>query len=285
MAGTLERAAQAGASSVRDCSLESFAHAFSGHHVVTLVAHSQGEEAQAQVEMADGFVPVTSFVQRIPADFAGVLDLTSCRSRHRLLEAVKRRAPWVTVVVSERNVGLIAPMLQYRATLSVLSVRAAYYTTVLADIAVAVRRDKNMLSDRIRRVISAILPDVVLGPSTRALDQEERRALLAELERVDRSTSPLVALAVALLTILFFTALATSLAAGFSKLLVGGIVSGLGLSAAGCIAWLVRLWQTKTATTLLLTLAVSLEGEALAAAVRALYAQSTGSKLVDPPST
>src|SRR5262249_27807288 len=62
------------------------------YHYVNVWAHSRGEGAGIEIELADGFVSRDKFVQCVPATFSGILDLTACRGAY-FQHAIKARAP------------------------------------------------------------------------------------------------------------------------------------------------------------------------------------------------
>jgi hypothetical protein len=118
--------------------------------------------------------------------------------------------------------------------------------------------------------------DVELAPlgaeGRRRLSDAERSALRQDLDRIERANSRIVWVAVALLVVLFFAWLAIVLGKTVDAGKVQVASAAFGLSAAGCIRWLLKLWREKTSSALLLRLAVDLEGDALAAVINLLAA-------------
>lgn len=111
------------------------------------------------------------------------------------------------------------------------------------------------------------------GRGRRQLSSDERTALRHDLERIQRSNSLLVGLVVVLLLVLFVAWMVIVFgdaggAGGTGQSRVATV--GFGLTAAGCVGWLLAVWREKSSIALLLRLAVDLEGEALAAVVNVL---------------
>lgn len=109
----------------------------------------------------------------------------------------------------------------------------------------------------------------------RALSPEERAMLREELRKLQESNGRLVWIAISLLCLLFLVTMTLSVLAGLSadaavRAASLGAVGALGLSTAGCVRWLLRLWQSKAATEQLTAIAVTLEGEALSKLIDAL---------------
>ncbi|MBZ0090205.1 MAG: hypothetical protein K8H90_07490 [Thermoanaerobaculia bacterium] len=108
------------------------------------------------------------------------------------------------------------------------------------------------------------------GSRRRSLSDTERSALRKDLERIEHYNSRLVWIAVGLLVVLFGAWLVVVLVPGWSAGGVQAASAAFGLSAAGCIRWLLGIWREKTRTALLVRMAVDLEGDSLAAVISIL---------------
>ncbi|MGD2071064.1 MAG: hypothetical protein PVI57_20515 [Gemmatimonadota bacterium] len=112
------------------------------------------------------------------------------------------------------------------------------------------------------------------GDERRRLSDEERAALRADLERIERTNGRIVWIAVGLLLALFVAWWGVVFMgegdAGRAQLASGAF----GLSAAGCVRWLLRVWREKSSAALLLRLAVDLEGDSLATVINVLADRS-----------
>ncbi len=104
----------------------------------------------------------------------------------------------------------------------------------------------------------------------REISEETRKSLIKDLNALHKRNGWLVRFVVGLLVTLFLAALALVFASLDKPVMMQAGAAALGLSAAGCIRWLLGVWREKANTELLVRLAVDLEGEALAAAINVL---------------
>ena len=99
--------------------------------VVTLVAHSTGGPTGVEaVEFADGLHPVDAVAGAIPSTFAGVVDLTLCRSDGPG-EAIKRRHRDCLILINKDNAKLDYRVVVYRHAMRVLRDQRASYVDVV----------------------------------------------------------------------------------------------------------------------------------------------------------
>ncbi|MGE3172172.1 MAG: hypothetical protein AB7O97_06050 [Planctomycetota bacterium] len=98
--------------------------------VVTLVAHGTG----AAVELRDGLHPAASLAAALPPQLDGYFDLTSCHSIEALADALKRRAPGITVQSTRGTTLLGVRLALYRQVIRRLAARPASYMTTVVDV-------------------------------------------------------------------------------------------------------------------------------------------------------
>jgi hypothetical protein len=109
------------------------------------------------------------------------------------------------------------------------------------------------------------------------LSDAARANLIAELKALNRRNDRLVWVIVVLLVFLFLVSIWVVVAHLDQPKTAAAAGAGLGVSAAGCIVWLLQVWREKTAIEPLLLLAASLGGEALSTVISVLAKRATTS--------
>lgn len=108
-------------------------------------------------------------------------------------------------------------------------------------------------------------------PSARAeVTTLDRAALRADLDVVRRSSNRWFAVCVALLAILFVATLWVVIAYVERPQVVRAAVAALGVSSAGLVTMMVRMWKSKSAAEYLLTLAVHLDAATMKTVIKIL---------------
>jgi len=104
----------------------------------------------------------------------------------------------------------------------------------------------------------------------RSISDKDRDKLLTDLSDVNKGNTWLVKIAVAMLVLLFLIQVTLILINPKETLLLQGLTGILGLSAAGCIRWLLGIWREKTNTETLVRLSTDLKGDALKTVIMVL---------------
>lgn len=111
----VEEARKGGVHVVTDAPFASWPLITRTKEVVTLVAHWVAGSAPA-IEYADGPRSLHEVVEALPADFAGVVDLTVCNST-RAIAAIKRARPRCSVLANRDATRLDLRLAMYRQVL------------------------------------------------------------------------------------------------------------------------------------------------------------------------
>ncbi|MBI5388241.1 MAG: hypothetical protein HZA90_26550 [Verrucomicrobia bacterium] len=107
-----------------------------------------------------------------------------------------------------------------------------------------------------------------------AVSEEEEQRLISDLLAIQATNGKLVAVVAVLLVLLFGICVWTVISKGAEPNTAKAVLGLLGVSATGCIRWLLGLWREKTSIELLLRLAVSIKGDALCQVIKVLAAKA-----------
>lgn len=116
-----------------------------------------------------------------------------------------------------------------------------------------------------------------LGGETdpRTLSDEERQRLREDVQHAIASNRGGYITAVSLIVVLFLLNALVVLTQLGEPIFVQGMTAAVGVSAAGLITWMMRLWSDKSRLEMLAVFAVNLEGEALKTLLNVLASKST----------
>jgi hypothetical protein len=105
---------------------ESWGRLIATRRVVTLVAHWVNDAGAVHFEFRDGLARLERLIDRLPLDYAGVLDLTVCYSAEAIAP-FKRARPGCTVLANKKPANLAVRLAMYRQIVKILSVERTTY--------------------------------------------------------------------------------------------------------------------------------------------------------------
>jgi hypothetical protein len=208
-----------------------------------------------RAEFRDGMYTIQAVAERIPASFAGTLDLTLCDSIF-LAEGIKSRADLrqSLVLANGKPTPLKLRLLLYKHVILDVAATGREYRGAVRSLRTTLLFGSPLPMTRLKDVLqSAVAPsDVTLGA-------EDHRRLREALQGVCRSNERYFALLMVLLVACFFASWVLVFLNREDPKMLTAIFAVLGGSVFGGIWRMARLWQQKVATDIILATLDSLK--------------------------